>query len=561
MTLTLRIAGPSQTSASTHWTLRLVACAVISAGAADHATAQAFQTFWVAEGAGNWMVSTNWSSGLPNASTHAQINNGGTARLFDPGAAASFFTLGSGSGNSGALEVLGGRAVVTFTYVGFSGEGMLSVQNGGVFSASLGHVIAATAGSVGDVTVDGAGSELFAGQWIIGGAGTGTFSASNGASIHSNFTTIGESDSGHGIATISGPGSRWTNPNDVHIGNGATGELYIQGGAEVTNNNGNIGVVTESNGTVAVTGPGSKWTNGVIAVGINGSGEMTISDGGVVMGTNGRIGRESNSSGAVTIDGPGSQWNCTGALTVGVASGVSPSSALLTLLNGGAVSANGGLTVHVGGKLQGDGVVSANVSNLWQVAPRGVLQVIGNYTEHPILGQLEIELASAESIGKLAVSGTAALGGVLRVKLLDGYVPLAGASFDVLDWGSLSGAFSTLSMPPLPAPLSWDTSQLYTDGVLSVTSPYLAADFDENGIVNGADLANWKTGFGTAAAATHMQGDADFDGDVDGADFLTWQLQLGSAPAIAATATVPEPTSCLLLVAAFVLFAAIARSI
>jgi hypothetical protein len=62
--------------------------------------------------------------------------------------------------------------------------------------------------------------------------------------------------------------------------------------------------------------------------------------------------------------------------------------------------------------------------------------------------------------------------------------------------------------------------------------------------VDGADLAFWKAGFGTAAGAEHMDGDADFDGDADGADFLTWQRQLGNGPAVAA---VPEPATVWLL--------------
>ncbi len=72
-----------------------------------------------------------------------------------------------------------------------------------------------------------------------------------------------------------------------------------------------------------------------------------------------------------------------------------------------------------------------------------------------------------------------------------------------------------------------------------VAANVLAADFDENGVVNGADLARWRTGFGTGA--THMQGNADGDGDVDGADFLTWQRQVGSAPIVAAAESIPEP--------------------
>jgi hypothetical protein len=61
--------------------------------------------------------------------------------------------------------------------------------------------------------------------------------------------------------------------------------------------------------------------------------------------------------------------------------------------------------------------------------------------------------------------------------------------------------------------------------------------------VDGADLANWRGGFGTATGATHQQGDADGDGDVDGRDFLTWQSQFGAASAGAAGQGVPEPAA------------------
>jgi hypothetical protein len=58
----------------------------------------------------------------------------------------------------------------------------------------------------------------------------------------------------------------------------------------------------------------------------------------------------------------------------------------------------------------------------------------------------------------------------------------------------------------------------------------LPADFDEDGDVDGADLAVWKAGFGTIGIATNRQGDADGDRNGEGADFLVWQRQLGSVP-------------------------------
>ncbi|HEX6962932.1 MAG TPA: hypothetical protein VF175_13765 [Lacipirellula sp.] len=84
--------------------------------------------------------------------------------------------------------------------------------------------------------------------------------------------------------------------------------------------------------------------------------------------------------------------------------------------------------------------------------------------------------------------------------------------------------------------------------------PLLPGDFDENGGVDGADLARWRMGFGMTAGAVHTQGDADGDQDVDGADFLAWQRQLGGASTEAATGVVPEPSPEVLLPAVALLF-------
>src|SRR5262249_8719713 len=148
------------------------------------------------------------------------------------------------------------------------------------------------------------------------------------------------------------------------------------------------------------------------------------------------------------------------------------------------------MTIGALGTLEGNGTIVGNVSNSGVVAPGatvGALQINGGYTQ-AAAGTLRIGLAGlipGIQFDRLLVSGAMSLDGTLQVTLSSGFTPSVGASFDILNWGILSGTFSSIQLPSLVAGLSWNTSQLYTSGVLFVTGPgfELPGDFDHNGVV------------------------------------------------------------------------------
>jgi T5SS/PEP-CTERM-associated repeat protein len=267
-------------------------------------------------------------------------------------------------------------------------------------------------------------------------------------------------------------------------------------------------------------------------------------NGGSVISSSGGVGGASGSLGTVTISGTGSTWTSSGAVSIGSSLVTTGVLGRVNLDDGGKLIVNGtsGLTIWSSGALTGSGgTVQGKITN-YGLLGTGILTVSSSFTQYAS-GKLAIGIASANEFDRLTVSGLAVLGGTLEISLLNGFVPASGSQFDILDWSTRINTFSTIALPALPGGKAWNTSLLYTSGVLSVTGPPpVPGDFDSDGDVDGADFVAWQTNFPKLSDATLAQGDADEDGDVDGADFVTWQTHFPYSPAAGAS-PVPEPAA------------------
>jgi hypothetical protein len=88
----------------------------------------------------------------------------------------------------------------------------------------------------------------------------------------------------------------------------------------------------------------------------------------------------------------------------------------------------------------------------------------------------------------------------------------------------------------------------YKVDALALTRPY--ADFNLDGVIDGADFAIWRANIGIETDASFEQGDANGDGIVDAADYVIWRGSVGPATSLGVFAdsgiganVVPEPST------------------
>jgi fibronectin-binding autotransporter adhesin len=123
-----------------------------------------------------------------------------------------------------------------------------------------------------------------------------------------------------------------------------------------------------------------------------------------------------------------------------------------------------------GGVLHNDILLSGGAS-MMPGSITGTFTVDGDYTQlDDAILQIELGGTAAGRFDVLNVTGLFDAGGILELRLIDGFVPTGGELFDILDFGSPvpGSAFDQIILPQLSPGLAWDTSGLLVTGRVQV---------------------------------------------------------------------------------------------
>jgi T5SS/PEP-CTERM-associated repeat protein len=452
--------------------------------------------------------------------------------------------IGVGSSGHGVVEVRGTDSLWTTTtsglLVGVEGDGELRILDGGrVTGGNVFAGVGVTNNSRGTIIIDGVDSSLSAtGELNLGAVGLGTVSEGN--------VTI----SGGGLASV---------VTAVRVT--AQGRFTLDGGrVDITGPMGflNFGV-TEGNGVVE--GPVTNNVGGhlrpwgveplLLTSTLTNSGLIDVQSSELEV-----IGATTNNADIDARDGAILRFRSTG-LDNNSGSQLAITTGIVDVF--GLVDNNAGAEIAVGGTAVGVFHDAVTNNGTIFVQPGGEILMLEDLAFSPGAAALRIQLQDidltdtdtqpSDAFGQVQVGGAAALAGTLEVSLLDGYMPMAGDSFQILTaGGGRTGMFGTEILPALAVGLEWDVQYNPNSVVLAVTAPGLIGDYNDDGAVDAADYVVWRKFNNTM---TTLPNDST-PGDVDDGDYDEWREHFGETAGAGANAngTVPEPATMVILILA-----------
>jgi fibronectin-binding autotransporter adhesin len=174
------------------------------------------------------------------------------------------------------------------------------------------------------------------------------------------------------------------------------------------------------------------------------------------------------------------------------------------LTTAGAINITGGFLYGNLGTLTGNLDLTGGTINPGDgIKKIGVLNITGTYAESGA-GILNIDL-DGSTVGKfdvLNVSGAATLSGELNVDALTGFTLAAGDSFDIMNYSSETGTFTTTNLPALTGGDTWNINYAGNGGtelILTVEPPVAPA---AKGTVSGAPATRVSRSAGAVTSTT-----------------------------------------------------------
>lgn len=500
------------------------------------APAVADDVFWMSPSGGSFVQGSNWSTGAMPGAAESAVFNLSSAYSVWASKIMSISALRITSGDvsllltGGELRLLepGSSVFEHSLRIGASGgAAMLRVTDGALRAGS--SYLALDWNESASAVLSGSGAVWSnVGELFVGFAGEASVLIAQGGVITAQTATIGGSFSGLGELLVSDPGSSLSASGRVVVASAGEGALRVQNGAVVASPYVDVAAMSDGLGLLEVRGSGSAaFATQSLTVGGSpfsfkgGSGEVRVEAGGSISAGELLIADTPDGSGLVSVEGVGSVLVATKAVVGPELSPlVSPSARLR--VGGDAIAQIGQLAVTAHGRIEGNGTLQGSVESRGVVAPGtdspGTLSVQGDYvqvgapTYYEATSELEIRLAGppgSPGAGRLVVSGSASLGGRLRVLVGPGFQPQVGQLFEVLQSTVIDGAFQQVILPMQIGVWRMRYAASATSVFVEVIPGGIPGDTNGDCAVNFADLNAVLSFFGQAGFGLP----ADVNGD------------------------------------------------
>lgn len=437
-------------------------------------------------------ISGNGTSLSSSNSIFVGYYGSGTLTISDGAdvSSSSYTEIASKAEGNGTLVVTGTGSSFTSTNdltIGKRGDGTVVVSDGAALSSDTFLIVGFYAGSEGTLTVTGSGSSVTSGDsFLLGYYGTGTTVISDGATLSSDtYVSTGYYAGSEGNLTITGAGSNITSTLDMYVA--VAGDVHVlvsDGGSITAKIDLEVGSGCPSawgpcygQGTLVVTGAGSTVDVAVdLYVGESVEGTMTVSNDAAVNVTGTIYVAKGNSIhatdpiGTINIgSASGETAVAAGSITASALSFVKGTGTLvfnhtdtdyefsIDMSGPGIILAESGTTTLSGDNsgftgttsVYGDAtlLVTGNLAGTTTISSGGTIGGTGTLNNLTIEneGSYTTAIAVDGTCTALTVTTTSVLDGTLYLDASTNDIYTEGTTYTILTAGALSGTFDTVA--------------------------------------------------------------------------------------------------------------------